>query len=127
MEGKREGCKGSEGMYGFIVEGEHDKHRVQGVIRNAMFVVTEGTRYPKRVPDEILGMILACKRVYILTDPDKAGEQIAERVQEEFPNIPRINLDIAQCKGRRGHRVKIGVSHAEETYLLKEIMRVIGR
>ena len=113
--------------YGFVVEGVHDQDKLAMVVPTAQFVVTEGTRFNNRISDAILDLICTCDRVYLLTDPDHAGDILAEMVNNEFPNLRRIRLAQSQCKCYRRGRIKIGVEHASTEYLTKVLSNYIGK
>lgn len=62
-----------------------------------------------------------CDKVFLLTDPDEAGDQLAEMVLRHAPDLVRVQLDREQCLCYRNHRLKVGVEHCDENYL-KEVL-----
>lgn len=102
---------------GFVVEGFNDEYKVKEVIPNALCVVTKGTRMNGRVKMDMNEALNLCDEVFLLTDPDEAGETLAEMVLKLYPNLTRIKLDRKQCLCYRNHKVKVGVEHCENDYL----------
>jgi len=112
-------------MYGFIVEGFNDELKIKQLIPNTHVVVTRGTRLNNRVRMDINLALKQCHSVYLLTDPDEAGDLLANMVLREYPNLKRIYLDPEQCKCYRNNRLKIGVEHATDSYLFYVLKQII--
>lgn len=102
---------------GFVVEGFNDEAKLLQVVPNAHIVVTKGTRLNNRVRMDINSALKNCHTVYLLPDPDEAGNLLANMLLAEFPMLKRIFLDVEQCKCYRNNRLKIGVEHASVEYL----------
>ena len=83
---------------GLIVEGHHDANHIRGVFGfKYEFVVTNGTRFTNRTRMDIEKMMRFVDKVYILTDPDEAGNIIAQMISDKYPELERINLDPEKC------------------------------
>lgn len=102
---------------GYVVEGTNDKAKVIGVIPDARVVVTQGTRMNNRIRTAVKQLLTECNAVYILSDPDHAGDILADMLMREFPQLERINLDREECKIYTPRGIKIGVEHCAEEYL----------
>lgn len=109
-------------IYGFIVEGLHDKDIINRLVDRAWVVVTEGTRFNNRVFNDIEEMIESVDKVYVLTDPDEAGDKIASTIMEKYTGLERIELNPEQCKCWRNNKLKIGFEHTSDEYA-KEVLR----
>ena len=104
-------------MYGFIVEGLHDKDKLEQNFSNIKAVHCDGTVMNNRVRRRIDNLILECDEVFIFTDPDKAGDDFAEVLVNNGYDYKRLRLDSEMCKVNRGSKVKIGVEHVDNKYL----------
>lgn len=103
--------------YGYIVEGFNDELKIMQTMPDAYVVVTQGTRMNNRVRMDIRKAIEQCDVVCILTDPDEAGDLLAEMIRREFPTLQRIRLDRDKCLGYKPNRIKVGVEHCDDEYL----------
>lgn len=102
---------------GFVVEGFNDEAKVKEVFPNAVCVVTKGTRLNGRVKMDLEKALEECDEVFLLTDPDEAGDTLAEMILRFYPFLKRIQLEREQCLCYRNHRLKVGVEHCETDYL----------
>jgi ribonuclease M5 len=101
---------------GYIVEGFNDEQKLKSINPEIRCAVTQGTRFTNRTRMDIQALINECDVVYILTDPDEAGDQLAQSIQQEFP-LARIYLDPDKAVCYRFNKKKIGVEHCDEEYL----------
>lgn len=83
--------------YGFIVEGTRDTEMVQSLFLNTYCISTGGTRFNNRCRINTDKALETCEEVFILTDPDEAGDILAEMIRKKYPNLRRILLDPAYC------------------------------
>lgn len=102
---------------GFVVEGLNDERKMKEVMPDAHCVVTNGTRMNNRVRMDLRQALEECDVVYLLTDPDDAGDTLAQMVWRECPSLERVLLDRSQCLSYRYDKLKVGVEHAQEDYL----------
>lgn len=107
---------------GFVVEGFNDESKVKEVMPNAFVVVTKGTRMNGRVKMDVEQALQECDKLFLLTDPDEAGDKLAEMVLGHYPFLERVHLDREQCLCYRNHKLKVGVEHCENAYL-KEVLK----
>ncbi|MDA1675454.1 MULTISPECIES: toprim domain-containing protein [Bacillus cereus group] len=110
---------------GFVVEGFHDELKLLSVYPTAYVVVTKGTRFDKRVVMDVNKAMLNCDKVFLLTDPDDAGDWLAERLSNEFPNLERMMLNPNECLSYRKNKVKVGVEHCSNKYLLSVLSQYL--
>ncbi len=73
-----------------VVEGEHDRDRVQKAVR-ADVIVTGGSRIRQEVYLQ-LERAVKLRGLIILTDPDYAGEQIRRKLAKRFPTSKHAYL-----------------------------------
>lgn len=103
-------------LYGFVVEGLHDKDLLERNFENVKAVHCRGTVFQGKEKQGITKLLNECDKVFLLFDPDEAGDRFTKEVQEVYP-IPSLRIDPNMCKHHLGNRVKIGVEHATIEYL----------
>jgi 5S rRNA maturation endonuclease (ribonuclease M5) len=54
-------------------------------MNNALCVVTKGTRMNGRVKLDVEKALVECDKLFLLTDPDEAGDKLAEMVLGHYP------------------------------------------
>jgi ribonuclease M5 len=114
----------------FIVEGLKDKEQIVKAFdgdEDVIALVTEGTKMNNRIVAEIENFIRQGIGVYILSDPDEAGDRLADMVQYWYPEIPRLSVDIKECAYFTGKKFKAGIEYASYDYLKELISPLIGR
>lgn len=112
-----------------IVEGVNDKDQINSAFTNddrIKVLVTEGTKVNNRVIAEIENYIVDGYTPYILSDPDEAGDHLARMIQDVFPDISRLEVDLKECAYFTGKKYKAGIEYASHTYLKKLIYPLIG-
>ncbi|PGK52099.1 hypothetical protein CN918_30370 [Priestia megaterium] len=105
-------------MIALIVEGINDIKKISMVLKNNVrYIQLHGINFSFQKKEEIQEAIETCDHVYILTDPDKAGDKVALQIQESFPQLERIlvNPDEAKVLKKRGYRY--GVEYCNNEYL----------
>ena len=70
---------------GFVVEGFNDESKVKEVMNDALCVVTKGTRMNGRVKMDVEKALVECDKLFLLTDPDEAGDKLAQMVLGHYP------------------------------------------
>lgn len=109
----------------FIVEGHSDARQIIGALAdyNKPFrvIVTDGTKMNNANIFKIEDAIASGHQLYILSDPDEAGDQLANMILNYFPDTPRIHADFEQCKYCKGWKktmkFKAGIEYASYKYL----------
>lgn len=113
----------------FIVEGTKDKDKIKLAFDNnpnIRYIITEGTKVNNRVKAEIENYQRDGDGVYILSDPDEAGDQLARMIQLFYPEVPRIEVDRNQCGYFTGKKLKAGIEYSSHSYLKKLLSPYIG-
>jgi ribonuclease M5 len=106
-------------MIGLIVEGANDEIRINEVTDEFHIVVLNGTRFSNREKDLIENAMEICTSVYILSDPDSAGDWIADKLMRHYPELERINADPSKacCLKWKGYR--FGIEYMSNRDLLE--------
>lgn len=127
----------------FIVEGKSDAKVLSKAVNDMVYlkevnkspdhlrqcrskfniIVTKGTRFGEHEKLQVEVDILLGNRVYILSDPDRGGDELARLVQEVFPVVPRIELNPKQCTNPRSPLKRKGVEYCSVRYLRNVINR----
>ncbi|MCR5185273.1 MAG: DUF4093 domain-containing protein [Bacilli bacterium] len=96
-----------------VVEGKEDEAYLSSFL-DTEFVKTNGYQIPQK---EIEFLKEAGKTlvIYVLTDPDEAGRNIADKLKNLVPNCVLLNADIAKCT--RGD--KNGIAECQKEEILK--------
>lgn len=111
--------------YGFVVEGFNDETKLLSVLPDAHCVVTKGTRLNGRVKMDVENALNQCDKLFLLLDPDEAGDKLAEMVLKHFPSLERVHLDREECLCYRNHKLKVGVEHCTDEYLKEVLSRYL--
>lgn len=117
----------------FIVEGHSDARQIVGALHNCgipfKVIVTDGTKMNNR---NILNIDLAIFEgytPYILSDPDEAGDHLAEMIHNFFPDVERIHADYEQCKyckDLKKKKFKAGIEYSSYRYLRQLLYPYLG-
>lgn len=112
---------------GFIVEGFNDEKSLKEIYPEALFAVTKGTRFNKRVKMDIKELMDKCDHVFSMMDPDEPGERMTAKIQENFWGVPAIVIEEEEAVAYRNNfqKRKIGVEHCGPDYLKKVIDKAI--
>jgi 5S rRNA maturation endonuclease (ribonuclease M5) len=115
-----------------MVEGTNDEYQIRCAFKGfeggdrVKCLITEGTKVNNRILAEIEHYRRQGYDPYILSDPDEAGEHLAEMIQYWCPDIPRIEVDPKECAYFTGKKYKAGIEYSSHTYLKKIICPLIG-
>lgn len=110
--------------YGFVVEGFNDEKRLReffakyNMFTDAHFVVTKGTRLDGRTKLDMANLLENVDKVYVLTDPDEAGDVLYGKLNEMY-NLDKLQFKADKCRCYRRGRMKVGVEHAYDDHLLE--------
>ncbi|WP_456363408.1 toprim domain-containing protein [Priestia aryabhattai] len=105
-------------MIGFIVEGKSDVKKLKMVLkRNVHFVVLNGINFREEQINQISKAIDNCENVYVLTDPDEAGDKVANLITKVFPKLERLEVDPNEAKVLKKRGYKYGVEYCSNKYL----------
>jgi ribonuclease M5 len=115
-----------------LVEGLNDEYQIRKAFEGfegedrVKCLITEGTKINNRIRAEVEDYQRKGYNIYILSDPDEAGEHLAEMIQHWCPDIPRIEVDPKECAYFTGKKYKAGIEYSSYTYLKKIICPLIG-
>ncbi|MGN5651136.1 toprim domain-containing protein [Bacillus sp. Brlt_9] len=111
-------------MLGFIVEGRNDVKKLKMVLKEkTYFVVLNGINYKQEQITDIEFALNTCEKVYILTDPDDAGDKIAKVISSSFPSLERIIIDPDEAKVLKKRGYKYGVEYCSNKYLIDTFLK----
>ena len=116
-----------------IVEGTKDADQIKKAFEGVDYwcdvrtLVTEGTKVNNRILAEIEDCIRDGYNPYILSDPDEAGEHLAEMIHQWYPEIPRLDVDFHECAYFTGKKFKAGIEYCSYDYLKELISPLVGR
>lgn len=106
----------------FIVEGwsDHDQVKLAFPTEDVDTIVTNGINYNNRLRQLIGEKVARGDAIFILSDPDESGDQLAKMICKEY-DFPRIHVDPTQAQMYTIKRIKYGVEYCSVTYL-KELL-----
>jgi ribonuclease M5 len=109
-------------MIAVIIEGWSDHNAIRRVYspKDVQTIVTNGTKMNNRISEQIQEALDMGLPTFILSDPDKAGDDLASMVKSNF-NISRLTVDPAKAKQERMFRTKYGIEYCTDEYL-KELL-----
>lgn len=118
--GMVEGSKNHK-LVTFIVEGFSDENKIRATYPDNKFIgtiVLGGTKFNNVIKTAIEAAVLR-GRVYILSDPDEAGDQIAKAIQEYYGmGIERILVNPDRARFFRSQKGwKYGVEYCSHEYV----------
>ena len=96
-----------------IVEGNTDKAFISSLV-DANILVTNGYSL-KKEDIEFVKEVIKNKPVYVLTDPDEAGDKIREKIHSEIPGAVDIFIDKKYCDKNHKH----GVAESTKQHLFE--------
>jgi ribonuclease M5 len=105
-------------MIGLIVEGKSDVKKIRMAIKEELlFVILNGVHFRQAERLKIKKALSECEKVFLLTDPDVSGDQVAEKIQHSFPEINRISIDPKKARVLKKRGYKYGVEYCSNRYL----------
>lgn len=115
-----------------LVEGLKDRDKINDAFRDfegedrVECLITEGTKFNHDIIDQVEEYIGNGYTPYILSDPDDAGDNLANMIQERYPEIQRLEVDPEQCGYFTGKKMKAGIEYSSHNYLRTVICPLIG-
>lgn len=113
----------------FMVEGTKDADQIHKAFEgntDVKTLITEGTKVNNRIKAEIENYQRQGYGIYILSDPDEAGKQLAQMIQYWYPEIPRVEVETKECAYFTGKKLKAGIEYASYRYLRKLLSPIVG-
>jgi ribonuclease M5 len=93
----------------FVVEGVHDRQKLESVYPGIECIVTNGSEIADATID-LIRTAAAARGVILFLDPDHPGRQITDRIVAAVPGTKIAFLPRRQAISRDGR--KVGVEHA---------------
>lgn len=107
-------------MIGIVVEGPYDEKVVSQAAPEVDILVLNGNGF-RHNKEKIERFIRRCELVFILTDPDDAGELIAEKIKRAYPETYRIYVDPKLASRKIYKKIHYGIEYCTVEYL-KELI-----
>lgn len=107
-------------MYGVIVEGPYDEKVVVQAAPHVEILVLHGNGFGWN-RERIDQLVNRCDIVFVLTDPDVAGELVATKIKKAYPETYRIYVDPEQAKKKINKKYRCGVEYCSVDYLREVI------
>ena len=98
-----------------VVEGKEDESYLSSFI-DSYYIKTNGYDIPKEDID-FLKEAGKHTSIYVLTDPDKAGREIENKIKSTLPKAIYINIDIRKCTRAR----KDGIAECEKEEIIDKL------
>lgn len=109
-------------MLTLIVEGKSDVEKLNMVLKPSIqYIILNGINFKEEQVQKIKEVLASGHKVYIMTDPDEAGNRVAQYICQFFPDLGRIDIDpnrakILQRKWKHKN-YKYGVEFCSNSYL----------
>lgn len=109
-------------MLTLIVEGKSDVTKLNMVLKPSVrYITLNGINFKEEQALEIKKALAIGHKVYIMTDPDEAGNRVAHYISGFFPFIDRIKIDPKQARimqrKEKKSTYKYGVEFCSNAYL----------
>lgn len=104
-------------MIGIIVEGPYDYKVVHEAAPEARIFILHGNGFNQRIRDSIKQLVKDCDLVFVMTDPDKAGDWVASRIARAFPSTYRIHVDPNLACKKIYKKYKYGIEYCNVHYI----------
>ena len=104
-----------------VVEGLHDKIKVESVYPNANIVITNGSE----ISDDTIKLLQALNKtnqIIIFTDPDSPGERIRNEIAKEIPSSYHAFLRKKDSISKNGK--KVGIEHASKECIIESLSQI---
>ena len=105
-------------MVCLIVEGKNDVKKIREVFSEGIdFILLDGVNFSNAKSNEIQLLLDDNRTIFILTDPDKAGDSVANLIQRKFPTIERISVLPEEARILKAKGYKYGVEYCSRKYI----------
>lgn len=101
-----------------VVEGLHDKIRVESVFPDANIVITNGSEISEGII-ELIKNLSKTNEIIIFTDPDSPGEKIRNQISLAVPNAAHAFLRKKDAFSK--NKKKVGIEHASKGCILESL------
>ena len=104
-----------------VVEGLHDKIKVESIYSNANIVITNGSE----ISDDTIKLLKTLSKtnqIIIFTDPDSPGERIRNQIANAIPTSYHAILRKKDSISKNGK--KVGIEHASKECIIESLSQV---
>lgn len=101
-----------------VVEGLHDKIKVESVYPEAFIVITNGSEISKDTIT-LLKRLSVDNAIIVFTDPDSPGERIRCEIENAIPGVFHAFLRKKDCISKN-HK-KVGIEHASKECIINSL------
>ncbi|MCM1131392.1 MAG: ribonuclease M5 [Roseburia sp.] len=101
-----------------VVEGLHDKIRIESVFPDANIIITNGSEISEDTV-ELIKNLSKTNEIIIFTDPDSPGEKIRNRVSLAVPNA--LHAFLRKKDAISKNKKKVGIEHASKECILESL------
>lgn len=112
-------------MVGIIVEGPYDHKIVQQAVPESEILILHGNGF-RHNKDKIEDLVQHCELVFVLTDPDNAGELIANKIKKAYPQTFRIYVDPKLACRTIYKKQRFGIEYCDVDYIREIITSSIN-
>jgi 5S rRNA maturation endonuclease (ribonuclease M5) len=113
--------------FALIVEGTNDEYFLRSVFQSPFpILILHGNGLTKFQKEMIQNFLDNNIIPIIAVDPDEAGQQVANKILEDF-DIPRLMFNPEECKCYRGKKIKIGLEHTSPKHVLDTIKELLSQ
>lgn len=109
----------------FIIEGWSDDANLRTVFPHIKTIVTNGTRVNNRVKSQIQECFDNGENIFILSDPDEAGDHLCGMIQKEFTGLKRLLVDPEKASFFTGKRIKTGIEYMSKSYIRELLVPIL--
>ena len=104
-----------------VVEGLHDKIKVESIYPNANIVITNGSEISQDTI-QLIQTLSKTNQIIIFTDPDSPGERIRNVIAKAVPSSYHAFLRKKDSISRNGK--KVGIEHASKECIIESLSTV---
>lgn len=101
-----------------VVEGLHDKIRIESIYPNANIVITNGSEVSKTTI-KMIQALSKTNEIIIFTDPDSPGERIRNLIASAIPTALHAFLRKKDSISSNGK--KVGIEHASKEAIIESL------
>ena len=101
-----------------VVEGLHDKIRVESILPDANIITTNGSEISEGTI-ELIKKLSKANEIIIFTDPDSPGEKIRNQISLAVPNA--LHAFLRKKDAISKNKKKVGIEHASKECILESL------
>ena len=106
-----------------VVEGVHDKARINEIFPQAEVVITNGSEISKETI-ALIKELAKTREIILFLDPDSPGERIRKIIENEVPSVLHAFLEKKKSISKNGK--KVGIEHADKEDIIKSLGNLLS-